>query len=239
MGNPLLNPEFTNSIELSYFYNLPKTKISATAYYRNTSDIISRYVDRVNSSDTLMSTFKNINKSQNIGLEGVITQNITNWWKVNGSASYFATELDAPDLQEAARKGTSWNAKATSTWNIGRNLEVQLNGNYRSPMISAGGTGMRFWESGGGQGKTDQMYWFDIGMRMQVLKKKGTITLRVSDVLKTMTHKAYTYGSNFTSDIERIRESRVIFLGFSYRINEFRQRREKRADDEGSYMDME
>jgi hypothetical protein len=106
-------------------------------------------------------------------------------------------------------------------------------------MISAGGTGMRFWESGGGQGKTDEMFWFDIGMRMQVLKKKGTITLRVSDVLKTMNHKAYTYGSNFTSDIERIRESRVIFLGFSYRINEFRQRREKRADDEGSYMDME
>jgi outer membrane receptor protein involved in Fe transport len=239
MGNPLLNPEFTNSLELSYFYNLPKTKFSATAYYRNTTDIISRYVDRVNNSDTLISTYLNINKSQNIGLEGVLTQNITNWWKINGSAGYFATELDAPDLQEAARKGTSWNAKATSTWNIGRSLEVQLNGNYRSPMISAGGTGMRFWESGGGQGKTDEMFWFDIGMRMQVLKKKGTITLRVSDVLKTMNHKAYTYGSNFTSDIERIRESRVIFLGFSYRINEFRQRREKRADDEGSYMDME
>jgi outer membrane receptor protein involved in Fe transport len=238
-GNPYLNPEFTNSLELSYFYNLPKTKLSGTAFYRQTTDIISRYVEPINQSDTLMSTYQNINKSSNMGLEGVITQNITNWWRVNGSASYFSTELDAPTLQEAARKGNSWNAKATSTWNIGRNFEIQLNGNYRSPMISAGGTGMRFMESGGGQGRTDEMYWFDIGMRLQVLNRKGTITLRVSDVLKSMNYKAYTYGDNFTSNIERNRESRVVFLGFSYRINEFRQRREKRADDEGGFMDME
>lgn len=239
-GNPYLNPEFTNSLEFSYFFNLPKTKLTATAFYRNTTDIISRYVERINeTSDTLMQTFRNINKSQNLGFEGVLTQNITRWWRLNGSVGYFATELDAPDLQAAARKGSSWNAKATSTWNVGRNLEIQLNGNYRSPMISAGGTGMRFWESGGGQGKTDELYWFDLGMRMQVLNRKGTITLRVSDILNTMKHKAYTYGDGFTSDITRIRESRVVFVGFSYRINEFRQRREKRADDEGSFMDME
>jgi outer membrane receptor protein involved in Fe transport len=240
MGNPTLNPEFTNSLELSYFFNLPKTKISSTVFYRKTDDIISRYVQLLSEgSDTLIQTFRNINNSQSFGLEGVLTQNIASWWRINGSAGYFSTELDAPDLQQEARKGTSWNAKATSTWNLGRDLEIQLSGNYRSPMVSAGGTGMRFWESGGGQGKTDEMYWFDLGLRLQILNRKGSVTLRVSDIFKTMTYKAYTYGDGFTSDITRIRESRVVFIGFSYRINEFRQRRERRAEENGVDTDFE
>mgnify|MGYP002344270144 CR=1 FL=1 len=235
-GNPMLNPELTNSFEISYYYNLPKTKVNATVYQRNTNDIISRYVE-VGDDNIAMSTFKNIDKSESLGIEGVVSQTITPWWKVNANANYFRTKLYSDFLDERSSTGDGWSARATSTWNIGKNIELQLNGNYRSPSISVGGS-MRFWQSGGGQGRTAEMYWFDLGARINVLNRKGTITLRVSDVLKTMNHKSETWGTNFTSNIDRYRESRVIFIGFSYRINEYRARREKQPDNVGLDMDM-
>lgn len=236
MGNPMLNPEFTNSIELSYYYNLPKTRLSATVFNRQTTDIISRFVEPINpGSDTLLHTYKNIDKSNNLGIEGVFTQTITPWWRVNGSASYFNTKLYSTFLDARSSEGYSWSARATSTWSIGKNIEIQLNGNYRSPSISVG-SGMMFWQSGGGQGKTAEMYWLDLGARMNVLNKKGTITLRVSDIFNTMKFRSETWGNGFTSNIERTRESRVVFLGFSYKINEYKVRRDKKASDE---MDME
>jgi outer membrane receptor protein involved in Fe transport len=236
-GNPLLNPEFTNSLELSYYYNLPKTRLSATVFQRNTTDIISRYVE-VDNSGIAWSSFRNIDESQSVGIEGVVTQTIATWWRVNGSANYYRIKLFSDFLDERSSEGDSWSARATSTWNIGKNVELQLNGNYRSPSVSVGG-GMRYWQSGGGQGITEEMYWFDLGLRANVLKRKGTITLRVSDLLNTMTFRSQTWGPNFTSNIERSRDSRVIYLGFSYRINEYRVRRDRQANGDDMGMDME
>ncbi len=233
-GNPWLNPEFTNSFEISYSHTLPKTRLSASTYYRNTTNIISRYVeietDESEGYDYAMSTFRNIDESESLGVEGVITQTITPWWKINASANYNSIKLYADYLDEESSEGDSWTTRANSTFNIGKNVELQLTGNYRSPSLSVGGS-MRFWQSGGGQGRTEEMYWLDMGMRINVLNKKGTITLRVSDILNTMKYEALTWGPSFTSNIERIRESRIIWVGFSYRINEYRNRKERRPED--------
>ncbi|PKP38921.1 MAG: hypothetical protein CVT98_04195 [Bacteroidetes bacterium HGW-Bacteroidetes-15] len=236
-GNPMLNPEFTNSLEFSYYYNLPKTRLSATIFQRNTTDLISRFVE-VNEDRISMSTFRNIDKSESLGVEGVVTQTLAPWWRVNGSASYYSMKLYSDFLDKESSEGNSWSARATSTWNIGKNIELQVNGNYRSPSVSVGGA-MRFWQSGGGQGRTEEMYWLDLGVKMSVLNKKGSITLRVSDILNTMNFKSETWGPNFTSNIERTRESRVLYLGFSYRINEYRTRRERTANGDDMGMEFE
>lgn len=238
MGNPMLNPEFTNSLELSYYYNLPKTRISGTVFQRNTTDIITRFVE-VDENDISWSTFVNIDKSESLGVEGVITQTIAPWWRVNGSASYYQTILHSELLDDRSSKGNSWTARATSTWNLGKNVELQLNGNYRSPSVSVGGGSMMFWQSGGGQGITKEMYWLDLGMRVNVLNRKGTVTLRVSDLLNSMTFRSESWGDNFSSNLERTRESRIIFLGFSYRINEYRVRRDRQPNGDDTSLDME
>jgi hypothetical protein len=168
----------------------------------------------------------------------VITQTIAPWWKVNASANYYNMKLYSDLLDERSSQGDNWSVRATSTWNIGKNVELQLNGNYRSPSVSVGGS-MRFWQTGGGQGITEEMYWMDLGVRVNVFNKKGTITLRVSDLFNTMDFRSSTWGDNFTSNIERTRESRIIFLGFSYRINEYRARRDKQPDVNGLDLDME
>lgn len=237
-GNPWLEPEFTGSYELGYMLNQQNTRLTATAFHRNTKNVISRYVTLLPNGVT-QSSFRNLNSSLSYGVEGIITQTLTRWWRANINASYFWTQIDGESIPPQAREGYSWTARGTSTWNIGRNLEVQINGNYHSPAVTAGGTNFRFWQSAGGQGRTHEMYWFDLGIRLQVLNRRGTLSLRVSDVLATQRFSSSTFGSNFTTNLVRTHESQVVHLGFSYRINDYRQRRERRADNDTNVMDSE
>lgn len=239
-GNPYLEPEFTSSIDLSHNLNFPKTKITTSVYYRDTRNGFSRkmiVIDTVASQPTL-TTFINLSHYENIGAEAVITQNIFNWWRLNASYSYYYSRLFG-DVVDGANEGRSWNAKLASFFTIKKNIDIQLTANYRAPSVTVGGTGRGFYMLGGAQGKTDEMYWFDLGARINVLNRKGTITIRVSDVFRTQKIKYSSWDSNFYSYNENWRNSRVVFIGFSYRINNYRMRPEKRIDDDEVFDMME
>lgn len=236
-GNPYLEPEFTTSVDLSYNLNFPKTKISSSVFYRDTRNGFSRKMTIIDTVTTL-STFINLSHNESVGFEGVLTQNLTKWWRVNANYSYFYTKLYG-DVARGADEGTAWTAKFTSFFTITKNIDLQINGNYRSPVISAAGSGRGFHMIGGAQGETKEMYWFDLGAKMNVLKNRGTITLRVSDIFKTQYHKSNTWDTNFTSYSESGRDSRVVYVGFSYKINNYKVRRDKRADNEDMMEGME
>lgn len=236
-GNPYLEPEFTSSIDFSYNLNYPKTKVSASVFYRDTKNGFSRKVAVIDTVTTL-STYINLSHNESYGLEGVLTQTLTKWWRINTNYSYFYTKLHG-DVSRGADEGTAWTAKFTSFFTIGKNIDFQINGNYRSKVISAGGSGRGFFMMGGSQGETKEMYWIDLGARINVLKNRGAITLRVSDILKTQVHESNTWDTNFTSYSEFGRDSRVLYVGFSYKINNYKVRREKRMENEDVMEGME
>ncbi len=239
-GNPYLEPEFTSSIDLSHNLNFPKTKITTSVYYRDTRNGFARrmtIIDTVDIKPTL-TTFINLSHYENIGAEAVVTQNITKWWRVNVSYSYYYSKLFG-DVVSGANEGSSWNAKFASFFTLGKNIDLQLTGNYRAPSITVGGSGRGFHMEGGTQGKSQEMYWLDLGARINVLNRKGTITVRVSDIFNTQKMKYSSWDTNFYSYNESWRDSRVVFVGFSYRINNFRMRQERRADMDDSMDIME
>jgi hypothetical protein len=76
---------------LSHNLNFPKTKITTSVYYRDTRNGFSRkmtVIDTVATQPTL-TTFINLSHYENFGAEAVITQNVTKWWRINASTSYY------------------------------------------------------------------------------------------------------------------------------------------------------
>ena len=74
-GNPNLNPEFTNSLELTYqksFKN--KDNFIASVYYKNTTDLIARYQLKENNAasgkEQLVNTYINANSGYVTGQIG-------------------------------------------------------------------------------------------------------------------------------------------------------------------------
>jgi outer membrane receptor protein involved in Fe transport len=233
-GNPKLEPEFTDAYELGHTLNLPKTNITSTLFYRYRTNLISQKTDRLNNTDTLVTIPLNLNGGSTLGIEFIVNQKITNWWRVNGNFSYFQAKIIDQSIVKSASESTSWTAKATSSFSIGKNCEIQINGNYRSPVITGiggGGHGPMGGGGGGSQGKTKEMYSVDLGLRYMVMNKKGTITLRVSDIFNTRISRTNSWGTGYTSYSENRHESQIVFIGFSYRINDYKQRQDQKMED--------
>ncbi|MFN3270023.1 MAG: outer membrane beta-barrel protein, partial [Candidatus Kapaibacteriota bacterium] len=85
-----------------------------------------------------------------------------------------------------------------------------------------GGMYWRFFEMGS-VGKLDGIFTSSLAMKIDILNGKGTINFRLMDIFKTINYNLTTNGANFVSNIHRTRESRVAFLGFQYKINEYKR----------------
>jgi outer membrane receptor protein involved in Fe transport len=141
IGNPALNPEFTNNFELSYNTYVKGTSISIAAFARNTNNAIQSVRDIVG-RDTIRTTFQNIGLENSYGLN--LNFNI-NLGKLNigtGGDIYYATlSNNVPNpLYNASNEGWVYNFRAFGNYGFGesgwalqlfsfyRGREVQLQG---------------------------------------------------------------------------------------------------------------
>jgi len=168
---------------------------------------------------TTFSTYKNMTNGISYGLEFIYAQEFYKWWKVNANFSYFKSKFNGSDVNNIQGSDDfSWNAKINNTMTILKNLDLQMSFNYTSPMITVSSGGSHFM-SGGGQGEIKENYFADFGMKKEFLKGRIAVSLRMSDVFKTMKYDMVTYGENFTSSMKRRRQSRILFFGIVYKLN--------------------
>lgn len=233
-GNPELKPEFINSLELGYLRYWGQASLNATVFYRHTTDGIERFrqaTDVVNDKGEpgTETTFINLSNNRSYGFEFSTNSPITNWWRVNASWSGYRTELSTTQNDtELSNAQFNWGAKLNSNMKVWKDLDIQLSGSYRAPRADI-------------QGRMEQMFSADLGMKKDVLNKKGTVSLRVSDLFNTRRFDFLSYGPEFRSEIENRRQSRIVYLGFTYRINSDgenqRNRRNQNNNNGGDFED--
>jgi len=118
---------------------------------------------------------------------------------------------------------------------------VQLGFNYRSAHITAQSRGD--FRMGVGtpdlQGRQLANYTFDVGLKKDFLKKSLILTLRVSDIFKTNKSQTITEASDYYANIRRWSDSRVLYLGVSYRINKGIKARKKIQHQDENLDDQE
>jgi outer membrane receptor protein involved in Fe transport len=229
-GNPRLNPEYINSLELGYTKFWEKTTLNPSLFYRYTNGMITRF-RTMDENGIAYTTWENLNTGVSYGAEMVASHQLASWYRVNGTFSYFRQIVEGGDaMMEMRNDSYSWSARMVNNFTFPRGWSAQLNAYYRSPVVMI-------------QGEMREMYAADAAVRKNVLNNRGTITLRLSDVFNTQRFRMYNYGNNFAIDTERVRNSRMLYLGFSYRINEFdrnnQQRRRTQQGGDEPMIDMD
>lgn len=263
-GNPGLKPEFTNLVELSYQLNLNRgNNILATAYYRNTTDLITRYQYRdknpvPSKNDSIfISSYENASSSESYGLEVTSTNKITKWWSLTTNVNVYNSTIDGGNIENNLNnQQVSWFAKMNNTFTLPKSFSIQLTGDYTSKTIlppgRGGGGGGRMYGGGNlstANGYTEPVYGFDLAIKKDFLKdKSASISLSMNDILRTKvyrTHSRADFSNTIYSiqDNERRRDAQLLRLNLNWRFGKFDaslfKRKNMKAEQEGMQSGME
>jgi outer membrane receptor protein involved in Fe transport len=229
-GNPDLIPEFTNLAEISYQNQLTKkTSFLATAYLRNTNNLITNYQYRDPKLDSvIVSTYINANKSYNVGLEMTAKSKFTKWWDFNLNLNLYESYLQAGAATGSPSNSQfSYFAKTNNSFTLPKNFSIQLSGDYQAktilPPSSSGGGGRGGMMFGGtqvgAQGYIKPNFGVDIAIKKDFMKNKAaSLTLSMNDIFRTKKYGTYSESQYFVQDNDRRRDPQVVRLNFNYRF---------------------
>jgi outer membrane receptor protein involved in Fe transport len=202
IGNPNLNPEFTDSYEISYSNNHARgANFLASLFFKYNTNLITRYTYEgpnpvsPTGDKAYFNTYVNSNNSYVGGLELTERLPLTKWWDFTINMNLFYSQLNtyipktatAPE-QNISNEMWSWFAKTNNTFKVAKGWSVQLSGDYQAKTIlppGTGGGGRNFGGGGGGgmmfgggpqstsQGYNYPRYGWDLAIRKDWTWKNG------------------------------------------------------------------
>ena len=261
-GNPDLKPEFTNSVELTYqktFKN--RDNFIASAYYKNTNDLITRsQVKETNPStgkDMLVNTFINASSSYVTGLELVTKNKMAGWWDLTANLNLYTSKINLNDPSQPDQdQFASWFAKINNTFKLPKNFTFQLSGDYQSKTVlppggsnsssgrgGFGGGGGMFGQATSSQGYVRATYGVDAALRYEFLKdKKASLSLNINDIFRTRRSDIHSESVYFIQDVFRRRDPQILRLNFNWRFGKFDaslfKRKNMKNQSEGTDINM-
>lgn len=220
-GNPDLDPEFADALELGHIKYWDKGSLSSSIYYRHTNGKIDR-IRRIDESGNSVTRPENLLTEDAFGFEFTASYNPVKWWRLNADFNFFRAITDGGNLGASfASDAYSWFTRGTSRFSVGKSTDVQVRFDYRAPQVNT-------------QGKRLAMYGFDIAASQDVLKEKGTLTLSVRDLLNSRRWRYTAEGENFITVNDFQWRARSIVLSLTYRLNQ-QNRKEGNKGGKGNY----
>jgi hypothetical protein len=179
-------------------------------------------------SITGVSTFTtiNIDRDQQIGTEFMVNLVPVKWFTFNSSASVYYYKLFGNIDTFTANKTTTWNLRVNPSFRLMTGTSIQLYYTYNAPTITAQGSRSGFYNS-------------SIGIRQDMLKHKGSLTLNIQNPFGITRMSSTTVSNNLNSSGYFQRESKVFMLTFSYRFNNYKAQPKKQTQDDMNNGDSE
>ena len=198
-GNPLLQPEFTNSFEFNVSQNYQKGNFLGVIYYRNNLRDITRFSDTISASlyqqlnnaaidpNAILNSFINIRSTNRLGLELTLQHRFSNTFDIVPTVNMQHRQVNA-DEYGLSNSGFNWEGKLITNYRFGslegffKDLGLQLVGEYESAEVTV-------------QGRNIAQYRLDFGLRKEFLNKRAAFTFNINDVFDS-----YRFGNVFDTD---------------------------------------
>lgn len=216
MGNPELDPQFTNSVELNFTHRLSKGSLTAGVFYRNIQDEINRIFyedDQTENPNDFIMSYANFDDNSAYGFEVSANYKLTKWWDIQPAVDFSnisqkgliqvidpVTQTSGFEIQEV--DVAAFNARVNNNFRVLPNLHFSLFGFYRGPVD-------------GVQNNSKEMYKIDSGVRYSVMDNQLTFSLRFNDMFNTMRY-AFDSKNPFPANGEFTWESRTVYFGLNY-----------------------
>lgn len=206
LGNPQLDPQFTNSVEFNYNHNFKKGNLTAGIFYREIKNEINQVIilDPEDSSRLLL-TYINGEDNWSYGVEFSGNYRPFKWWNISPSLELYNKNergIVGTNLVEAENRMI--NFRVNQSFNVSKKLTLQTFGYYQGPSTML-------------QLQSEEMYFVNAGARYNLLNDRATLSVNFNDIFDTQefiftTEFPYEQRGAFKPD------SQTVNIAFSYRF---------------------
>lgn len=222
-GNTGLQPQFTNSVGLSYLYH---QSLTTTLNYSYIKDVFTVLWDTTNRSKAFIT-------KKNMSSQKIINLNISypfqyKWYSLFANITTYYTQFksDFGPGRMIDLDATVFDANADQTFTLGKGWTTQLTAYYTSPSIVQGTF------------KIKEQWSLDGGFQKIVLKNAGKVSLTITDIFNTSRLSGRSTFSGQEVISYNKEESRQLRIFFNYRFGNKKvkasRQRETGVEDEKS-----
>ncbi|MGI9140874.1 MAG: TonB-dependent receptor domain-containing protein [Gemmatimonadaceae bacterium] len=204
IGNPNLNPEYTDALELGYTRTFKLGTMQVSPFYRRTTDIIRVEInaeDIVQGREVTSISFKNLATGNSWGTDVNGSLRLGPKFTGFGGFNIFKMVTDGGSQSALASGGVTWSARINGTTQLRDDLSLQAMYFYRAPMQQEG-----FKFSG--------MQFANIVMRKKINGDKSSVALRFTDPFNSQLFRVKVSNDNLTQFTERKFGARAMYLSY-------------------------
>jgi len=204
-GNPLLLPEQIHAGELGVLVRNENLTFAPTLFYRYTFDAFTEFWE-IQEDSILHTSFTNSDSYQEAGLEFALIGSYKNTLQYNWSSTIFYNEIDGSNLGLSGRKSNiTWETKANIQVSLTNATFLQLNAHYQSERLTP-------------QGAFKPIFLLNTGLRQDILKKRASIILMVSDVFASLIFESVVDTDLLFRQTNYGRNRQIVQVGFTYNL---------------------
>ena len=201
-GNAFLRPQYTDNIELSHTF---RSAITTTIGYSHVKDYATQTTDTINNATYVQQ--KNLATQQILSFSVGSPLPIAKWWNGYANVWYNYQIFDGTiGTNKVHTDIPLFGAYMQSSFTLGKDYTAELSGWFSGPSI---------W---GATWRTKSQGGVDLGIQKQLLQKKATLKLSVTDIFHT---NPWTATSDFGGLYIRGNgswESQTVRVSFTYRF---------------------
>ena len=224
VGDPSLEPEYLNNLEMTYDKRIGKQKVSLTGFYRGTDNAVFRVNTIYKNNEigdldpdhnkVLIRSYTNAGNTIALGAELNANIEASNKLKffLGGSLYHYNVNGDVFGYKED-NSSTNWSLKGNMNWHIVDDFKFTTDFDVKSATVTA-------------QGQDELFYMANAALNYAPKKLKGwDFSLRVLDLLasndKGLSTRAYNAESVeiFYQATEYQRQGPIVELGINYSLN--------------------
>ena len=243
-GNPDLDPASTGSFDLGYLKRFKKFTINGSIYYQRTTNNF-QFVNEDTGETVILSGDPNdpisdlvivpvlrrgpinLSKNKRYGGEANLTFTPNRKIRLNVNFNVYSNEvIGTYNGFVFDAKNVSWSSRFISSINFGKGLSWQNQLFFRGPRVTA-------------QSKSKPLGGLSTAINKDILKEKGTLSFRISDVFNSQKYRSNTFTDTFNSYTEFQWRQPTYIVTLTYRLNQKKNQRNRRSgyrgDDDGGY----
>lgn len=215
-GTPGLRPMTNYNLNSTYIL---KQKYIFGLFYTHTSDYFAQVPYQA--TDRLALVYKNINWNymRMFGVNIIMPFNAGNWYDGRLTLVGMQARQKCDNLFDVPFDRTKWTfiGNLDNTFNVGKNLSFELNGNIQTPFI---------------QGTFDLATSFNItaGMKWKFAKDKFTLTMRCNDIFNSSTPKMKVRFKGQYLNMDSGFYTRSVTMNIAYRFGDYKKKESKKVD---------